>query len=51
MWVSKKKWHDLEKRVADLEKKVKDQPVEKIEEELTKRIRGVIDSSFHTLRE
>ena len=25
MWVSKKKWKDIEKRVADLEKKVQDQ--------------------------
>ncbi len=51
MWVSKQKWHELEKRVADLEEKVKDQPVEKIEEEITKRIKSVIDSSFHTLQE
>lgn len=25
MWVSKRKWNELEKRVADLERKVQDQ--------------------------
>ena len=28
MWISKKKWQALVKRVADLEKKVQDQPLE-----------------------
>lgn len=28
MWISKKKWHALEKRVADLEGQVQNQPQE-----------------------
>jgi len=28
VWISKKKWKQLEKRIADLEKKVQDQPKE-----------------------
>lgn len=28
MWVSRKKWEALEKKVADLERKVQDQPSE-----------------------
>lgn len=28
MWISKKKWKAMEKRVADLERKVQDQPEE-----------------------
>lgn len=28
MWVSKKQWQELEKRVADLEKRVQSQPLE-----------------------
>lgn len=31
MWISRKKWKKLEKRVADLEKRVQDQSVENIE--------------------
>ena len=31
MWISNKKWKELEKRVADLEKQVQDQPQEIIE--------------------
>lgn len=26
MWISRKRWNELEKRVADLEKEVRDQP-------------------------
>lgn len=43
MWISKKKWADLEKRVADLEKKVQDQQGVNIEE-LTYKINVAIDS-------
>lgn len=28
MFISKKRWEELEKKVADLEKKVQDQPLE-----------------------
>ena len=28
MWISKKEWQQMEKRVADLEKRVQDQPLE-----------------------
>lgn len=28
VWISKKKWKQLEKRIADLEKKIQDQPKE-----------------------
>lgn len=31
MWISKKKWQSLEKRVADLERQVQGQPDVKIE--------------------
>ncbi len=32
MWISKKKWNGMEKRIADLEKRVQAQPKEIIEE-------------------
>ncbi len=32
MWISKKKWNGVEKRIADLEKRVQAQPKEIIEE-------------------
>lgn len=41
MWVSKKKWNELEKRVADLEEKVQSQPkaiVQHIAAQLNKRM-------------
>lgn len=28
MWISKKQWQALEKRIADLEKRIQDQPLE-----------------------
>lgn len=28
MWITKRKWQELEKRVAELEKKVQEQPLE-----------------------
>lgn len=32
MWISKKKWNGMKKRIADLEKRVQAQPKEIIEE-------------------
>lgn len=28
MWISKKRWNDLEKKVTDIEKRVQSQPLE-----------------------
>ncbi len=50
-FVSKKHWRELEKRIADLEKRVQDQPLEKIAAELTIKINKAIDSISHTLQE
>ncbi len=47
MWISKKKWRGLEKRVADLEKRVQDQSTEMIISYLSDSIAGAIDSFFH----
>lgn len=41
MWISKKRWKELEKRVADLEEEVQSQPskiVEHIAKELRKNV-------------
>lgn len=51
MWISKKRWKDLEKRVADLEEKIEDQPVEEIADKLAKRLEDAIDSFSHTPQE
>ena len=37
MWISKKKWENLEKRVADLERKVQSQ-LQKIVDEVTSKL-------------
>ena len=37
MWISKKKWENHEKRVADLERKVQSQP-QKIVDEVTSKL-------------
>ena len=37
MWISKKKWENLEKRVADLERKVQSQQ-QKIVDEVTSKL-------------
>lgn len=38
MWVSKKKWASLEKRVADLEKKLQEQPPDIVIDKLRERM-------------
>lgn len=51
MWISKKKWNGLEKRVADLEREVQSQQTEVIYEKLVKQINMAIDSVFHIPQE
>ena len=42
VWISKKRWKALEKRVTDLEKRTQDQPLEKIAEELADSVNNAI---------
>lgn len=46
MWISKKKWQDLEKRVADLEGQVQDQPY-KIVEMISNQLRVQMTKAIH----
>lgn len=47
VWISKKKWQQLEKRLADLEKQVQSQPdIEKLSEIIVARFSESIDSIF-----
>ena len=51
MWISKKKFMALEKRVADLEKKIQNQPmvqvdIPKIQKELEKNLKTTGISAF-----
>lgn len=47
VWISKKRWKALEKRVTDLEKRTQDQPLEKIAGELADSVNNAIDSNSH----
>lgn len=52
MWISKKKWQRLEKRLADLEEQVQSRPdIEKLSEMMAEKLNMSIDSVSHTLRE
>lgn len=44
MWISKKKWQELEKRVADLEGQVQGQPEEKLKTGLTPPMNCIFSS-------
>lgn len=52
MWISKKKFKELEKRVADLEKKIQNQPddiqidIPRIQKEFKKAINTTGESAF-----
>lgn len=45
MWISKKKWRVLEKRVADLEKEVQNQP-EKIMQAMQNQLNNQMTKSY-----
>lgn len=45
MWISKKKWQSLEKRVADLEREVRGQP-EKVMIAIQNQLRNQIAKSY-----
>ena len=47
MWISKKRLKALENRVAELEKRVQDQPLEKTTASLDKSIKKAIDLISH----
>lgn len=49
MWVSKKKWKALEKRVADLEKKVQSQPENIRKINLDRVSRQGVEEAFEVL--
>lgn len=51
MWISKKKWQGLEKRVTDLENLVQGQITEKLISNLADSTARAFDSAFHTLEE
>lgn len=48
MWISKKRLETLEKKVADLEKQVQDQSLEKVAIELENWVNQFVGLTFHT---
>lgn len=48
VWVSKKRLETLEKKVADLEKQVQDQSLEKVAIELENWVKQFVGLTFHT---
>lgn len=51
VWISKKKWKKLEKRVTDLENLVQGQITEELISDLADSVARAFDSAFHTLEE
>ncbi len=48
MWISKKRWRKLEKRITVLERKVQRQSLEDIAISLANNVDNAVDSIFHT---